>query len=91
MIAPNRPIFVPAAHEVRVLSRILPIHAEFLEYAIMQALEQCQPGSIAYDGVNDTVIYHYRLIPELDYTMFQAFEGIEEIWVIQKAGGEVAS
>jgi hypothetical protein len=78
---------IPAPTDVRNLGRLLPIYAEFLEYAMEKALTENQPGALSYDGVSDCVIYHYTLDPLLDWELFQAQYGVEEVWIEQRVGG----
>lgn len=78
---------IPSGDEQYAISRVLPVIQETLNYCAREALLSAEPGALAYDGATDEVIYHLN-VKEMDRELFDLLHGVEEIWIITRAGVE---
>lgn len=70
-----------------VASRVSKPTRDMIEYCMEEAIQRNAPGCISYDCDKDELTYHFRPAP-IDYSLLDTLWGVEEIWIIQKAGVE---
>lgn len=79
---------IPQPTEEFHISRVLPLFREMLEYCAREVLVNPVSGAeLSYDSETDLVVYHLH-VNSIDRELFTLLNGVEEIWILQKAGAE---